>query len=157
MVPEAAVPAQSRTVSDTLVTLAGNGRHVVDTGDPVDRYLLGRPDACPQAALEWRGPEAFARAHGAACGVDHHFGTSWGANRDQQVCLRVQSGANAGLLYVYDPTWDEYAVVDPDIPLAAVQEAVERARQCGKHLAVEDFMALLPQAPTVHPTPGPEL
>jgi hypothetical protein len=33
----------------------------------------------------------------------------------------VGIGGDAGLLYVHDPIWDEYAVLGSDIPLAAAQ------------------------------------
>jgi hypothetical protein len=154
MVTEAAVLDQSRTVANKLGVLAGNDRQRSDTGDPGHRHLLGHQDADPQPVLQWRGPAAFA---GQTCGIDHHLAACWGSHSDQLVSLRVESGSSSGLLDVYDPMWDEYAVIDPDIPLAAVQEAVARAPELSTHVAVEDFMALLPHAPAVHPSAGPEL
>ena len=154
---EAALPDQCRTIANNLGVLAGNERHRSDTCDPGHRHPIGHQDTYRQPVVEWRGPAAFARAYGAVSGIVHHFGTSWGPNADQRVRLRVEFGSNAGLLYVYDPTWDEYAVIDPDIPLVTVQEAVARAQQLDKHVAVEDLMALFPQALTVHPPAGPEL
>jgi hypothetical protein len=157
MVTEAALPDQSRTIANKLGVLVGNERQRSDTADPGHRLRFGQQDADPQPVLQWRGPAAFARAYGRACGIDHNLAASWGSNSDQLVSLRVESGSSSGLLYVYDPTWDEYAVIDPDIPVAAVQEAVARAQELSKHVLVEDFMALLPQAPAVHPSAGPEL
>jgi hypothetical protein len=157
MVTEAAPPDHSRTIANKLGVLAGNERQRSDTGDPGHRHLLGHQGAHRQPVLEWRGPAAFARVYGRACGIDHNLDPCWGSNGDQLVSLRVESSSSSGLLYVYDPTWDEYAVIDPDIPLAAVLEAVARAQELSTHVAVEDFMALLPQAPTAHPSAGPEL
>jgi hypothetical protein len=157
MVTEAALPDQSRAIANKLGVLAGNERQRSDTGDPGHRHLLGHQNAHWQPVLEWRGPAAFARAYGAVSGIDLHFGTSWGPNADERVSLRVESGSSSGLLYVYDPTWDEYAVIGPDVPLATVQEAVTRAQQLHKHVAVEDLIGLLPHAPAVHPYAGPEL
>ena len=154
---EAALPDQCRTIANNLGVLASNERQRSDTGDPGHQHPLGHQDTHRQPVLEWRGPAAFARAYGRACGIDHNLAACWGSNGDQLVRLRVESGSSSGLLYVYDPTWDEYAVIDPDIPVAAVQEAVARAQELSKHVVVEDFMALLPQAPAVHPSAGPEL
>ncbi|MHB8188368.1 MAG: hypothetical protein ACYDDU_20330 [Dermatophilaceae bacterium] len=155
---EASVPDQSESISDTLVALAGDKHHNVGAGDPGDHwYRPWQHVACRQPALEWRGPVAFARAYGALPGIDHDFGTRWGSNGDQRVSLRVEVGADAGLLYVYDPTWDEYAVIGTDVPLAGVQDAFARVLQLGENAAVEDFIALLPLVSAVRPSPGPEL
>jgi hypothetical protein len=154
---EASFPDQSESISDQPVASAGKEHHNVDTGDPVDgRYRLGRRDAYPESALEWRGPVAFARAHGAVPGIDHDFGTSWGPNGDQRVSLRVEVGADAGLLAVYDPTWDEYAVLGSDVPLIEVEDAFGRALPLGEQVAVEEFVALLPNLSAVRPSPVPE-
>ena len=155
---EGSVPDQSESISDKLVALAGNEHQSVDKGDPVGYwYRFGQHDVYPQPVLEWRGPVAFARAYAAAPGIDHDFGTRWGSNGDQRVSLRVELSREEGLLYVYDPTWDEYAVIGTDVPLAGVQDAFARVLQLGENGAVEDFMALLPHVSAVRPSPGPEL
>ena len=155
---EASVPAQAEITSDKLVALAGNEHQSVDKGDPVDHwYRLRQFDATPVPVLEWRGPVAFAKAYGALPGIDHEFGTRWGSNDDQRVSLRLADGDETGLLYVYDPTWDEYAILGADVPLAAVENAFARALQFGEHAAVEDFVTLLPHVTAVRPAPGPEL
>ena len=155
---EASVPDQSEGICDRLVAWAGNEHQSVDKGDPVGYWdRLGQHNAYAQPALEWRGPVAFAGAYGAVPGIDHDFGMRWGSNRDQRVSLRVEFGADTGLLYVYDPTWDEYAVIGTHVPLAAVKNAFARVLQLGEHAAVEDFIALLPHVPAVRPSPGPEL
>ncbi|MHB8184470.1 MAG: hypothetical protein ACYDDU_00020 [Dermatophilaceae bacterium] len=155
---EGSVPDQSERSSDKLVALAGNEHQSVDKGDPVGYcYRFGQHDAYQQPAFEWRGPVAFARACAAAPGIDHHFGIRWGSNGDQRVSLRVEVGADTGLLYVYDPTWDEYAVIGTDVPLAAIQDAFAHALHSGEHAACEDFVALLPNVTAVRPSPGPGL
>jgi hypothetical protein len=155
---EASVPDQSESIFAKLVALAGNEQHNVKTSDRVDnRYRLGQHDAHLERTLEWRGPVAFARAHGAAPSIDHHFGTRWGSNANQRVSLRVEVGYDAGLLYTYDPTWDEYAVIGSDVQLAAVKDAFDRSLQLVEHPSVEGFVALLPNVPTGRPSAGPEL
>ena len=155
---EASVPSQAEIISGKLVTLVGNEPHNVDTGDPVDHsYWFQQNDACPHPALDWRGPLAFARAHEALPGIDHEFGTRWGSKRDQRVRLRVEVGAETGLLYAYDPTWDEYAVIGANVPLAAALDAFARWPQLGERPSVEALVTLLPKVSAVRPAPGPEL
>ena len=154
---EASVPDKSEIISDKLVTLAGNEAQNVDRGDLVDDWhRLGLAHACRHPALEWRGPVAFARACGAVPGIDHDFWRRLGSNGDQRVSLRVEVGSDTGLLYVYDPTWDEYAVIGSDVPLAAVEDAFARAARLGEHAAVEDFLALLPHVSAARTSAGPE-
>ena len=155
---EASVPDQSEIISDKLVTSAGNEHHDVNPADPVDHWhRLGQHDATRVSVLEWIGPVAFARAYGAVPGIDHDFGARWGYNGDQRVSLHTEVGTDAGLLYVYDPTWDEYAVIGTHVPLVAVENAFARALQLGEHMAVEDFVALLPHVSAARPSSGPEL
>ena len=155
---EASVPDQSESISDKLVALAGNKHHNVGPGDPVDQwYGPWQHVACQQPALEWRGPILFARAHAAVPGIERDFGGRWGSNGDQRVGLRVEVGSDTGLLYVYDPTWDEYAVIGSDVPLAAVEDAFARAARLGEHPPVADFVTLLPNVHADRRSPGPEL
>jgi hypothetical protein len=155
---EASVPDHSGSIFDELVALAGAEARNVDADDPVDHwYRLGLHHAYRHPVLEWMGPVAFARAYGAVPGIEQGFGTRWGSNGDQRVSIRVRVGGDAGLLYVHDPTWDEYAVLGNDIPLAAVQDAYSRSPQLGEHPSVEDLVALLPHTPASRPSPGPEL
>lgn len=152
---EASVPDQSESISDKLVALAGNKHH--SAGDPVDHwYGPWQHVACRQPALEWRGPVSFARAHAAVPGIERDFGNRWGSNGDQRVSLRVEVGSDTGLLYVYDPTWDEYAVIGSDVPLAAVEDAFARSPQFGEHPPVADFVTLLPSMHADRRSPGPE-
>ena len=155
---EAPVPDHSGSIFDELVALAGDESRNVDADDPVDHwYRLGLHHAYRHRVLEWTGPVAFARAYGAVSGIEHDFGTCWGSNGDQRVSIRVGVGGDAGLLYVHDPTWDEYAVLGRDVPLAAVEDACAGSPQLGEHPSVEDLVALLPHTPASRPSPGPEL
>jgi hypothetical protein len=155
---EASVPDHSGSIFGKLVALAGDEARNVDADDPVDDwYRLGLHHAYRHPVLEWTGPVAFARTYGAVSGIEHDFGTRWGSNGDQRVSIRVRVGGDAGLLYVHDPTWDEYAVLGSDIPLAAVQDACAGSPQLGEHPSVEDLVALLPHTPASRPSLGPEL
>jgi hypothetical protein len=155
---QAAVPDLFDVISDKLVALADDADHNVDTRPAKDDwYRPTRQGTHPQPALAWIGPVAFARAYGAVPGIDHDFGTSWGPNGDQRVSLRAEVGADAGLLAVYDPTWDEYAVLGSDVPLILVEDAFGRAQRLGEQVAVEEFVALLPKLSAVRPFPVPEL
>jgi len=154
---ESSVPEQSESISDKLVASSGNKHHNVGAGDPADHWF--RPwqrVACRQPTLEWRGPVSFARAHTVVPGIERDFGSRWGSNGDQRVSLRVEVGSDTGLLYVYDPTWDEYAVIGSDVPLAAVENAFALASRLGEHPPVADFVTLLPNVHADHRSPGPE-
>ena len=155
---DASVPPQAEIIFDEPIALAGNEHHDVDTGDPVNDWDRRRQhNAYPGPVLEWRGPVAFSKAYGSVPGIDHDFGMRWGSNRDQRVSLRVELGGDEGLLYAYDPTWDEYAVIGTDVPLAAVKDAFARALQVGDQLALQDFVSLVPDLPTVRMSAEPEL
>ena len=155
---EASVPDQSELSPDKLIALVGNEVRDVDTGYPIDHwYWLGQHEVYTEPVLEWRGPVSFARAHAAVPGIERDFGGRWGSNGDQRVGLRVEVGSDTGLLYVYDPTWDEYAVIGSDVPLAAVEDAFARAARLGEHPPVADFVTLLPSVHANRRSPGPEL
>jgi hypothetical protein len=149
---------QSEWTSHELVALAGNEPRNAETSEPVNDWDRRRPNSSyPEPVHKWRGPVAFAGAYGSVLGIDHAFGMRWGSNRDQRVSIRVELGCEQGLLDVYDPTWDEYAVIGTDCPLAAVETAFAGALQFGEHGAVEDFVALLARVSPVRPALGPEL
>ena len=155
---EASAPDQFDRTSDKLAALAGSEAQTVDTGDQVAGwYRVGLHDTYRQPALVWRGPVSFARAYRAVPGIERDFGSRWGSNGDQRVSLRVEVGSDTGLLYVYDPTWDEYAVISSDVPLAAVENVFARSPQLGEHPSVEAFVTLLPMVSAVRPIPGHEL
>lgn len=48
-----------------------------------------------------------------------------------------------GLVYAYDLTWDEYAVLATDVPRSAFEAALGRAPATGASLTVEAFAGLL--------------
>jgi len=157
-VSEASVPDQSERNSDEFFELANTHLQNAELSDPVDHWFPPwQHDTYRDPALEWRGPVAFARAYAAVPGIERDFGSRWGSNGDQRVSLRVEVGSDTGLLYVYDPTWDEYAVIGSDVPLAAVENAFASALQIGEHSAVEDFVALRPHVSAARPSAGPEL
>lgn len=151
------VPDQSESLNGKLVALAGNKPHHVNTGYPVDDWQRRRQRNAPgQAAVEWMGPVAFAKALGRARGVERDFGNCWGPNGDQRVSLCMGVGGEAGLLYVHDPIWDEYAVLATAVPLAAGEDACARSRQFGEQPSVENLAALLPSLPVAHQSRKPE-
>jgi len=108
-----------------------------------------RPGVAVEAGLTWMGPAAF-HAQFPPAGVDHDFGMRWGANGDQRLSLRLPVGRDHGLLYVYDPTWDEYAVLCRNASSAAVEGAFARALQSDIPMSPASFAALVAQEP---PTP----
>ena len=155
---ESSVPEQSESISDKLVASSGNKHHNGGAGDPADHWFPPwQHAACRQPTLEWRGPVSFARAHTVVPGIERDFGSRWGSNGDQRVSLRVEVGSDTGLLYVYDPTWDEYAVIGSDVPLAAVEDAFARAARFGEHPPVADLVPLLPNVHADRRSPGLEL
>ena len=96
-------------------------------------------------------------------GIDHDYGMRWGAAGDQRISLRHPPGADSGLLYAYDPTWDEYAVLSRAASVQAVQAAFTQAVATDPHMAVTDFAALvaaldtaLEAARTLQTVPEPE-
>jgi len=52
-------------------------------------------------------------------------------------------GGDGGLLYVYDPTWDEYAVLLTNVTDAAVDHAFATALTTDLHLSAQRFAALV--------------
>ena len=65
-----------------------------------------------------------------------------------------------GLVYAYDLTWDEFAVLATDVPTSAVDTALGRARAGDAHLTAEVFAGLLADsltAPTLAAETSAEL
>jgi len=71
---------------------------------------------------DWISPARFDHHYGAA-GVDIDFGTCWGVREDQRVSLRIRPDAQHGVLYAYDPLWDECLVIDDAATRAEVTDA----------------------------------
>jgi hypothetical protein len=97
---------------------------VTDVAELASAARAAATGAIRSARFEWLGPAAFQRQAGTeAAGGDHKVGQRWGRRGHRRVAVRVAPGSPSGLLYVYDATWDEYAVlaagVDPDAARAA--------------------------------------
>ena len=96
------------------------------------------------AALDWMGPHAFKARYGVQPGVDRDFGMWWGPRHDQRVSHRRDTlDSPTGLLYAYDLTWDEYAVLATDIPWAAVEAIINRALASDARMSAEAIAGLL--------------
>jgi len=76
-------------------------------------------------ALVWMSDARF-NGDAGEHGFDHEDGALWGPRHDQRVSLRLAAGATAGVLYAYDPLWDEYAILHPDAEQAHVEAAYAR-------------------------------
>ncbi|GAA2147794.1 hypothetical protein FHX52_3004 [Humibacillus xanthopallidus] len=116
-------------------------------------YGLGTdgPDAdAAETVLAWVGPRAFAARFGSAPNIDHDYGHTWGPRSDQRVSLRITDGADTGLLYVHDPTWDEYAVLAESADHSAVTRAFAAleadGRSGNRHLEPRRFAQLVNDA-----------
>ena len=100
--------------------------------------------AAARPQLEWVGAKAFDAQHHSIRGVDRDYGMRWGSRSDQRISLRLDGdGATHGLLYAYDKTWQEYAVLSTNAPRAAVDRAYAHALDTDSHLPVEDFAGLV--------------
>lgn len=132
------------------------GEEVTDLG-----VLLAATEASPQRAAQptWVGPLAFHRLTARHPGIDHDLGAGWGERGDIRIRHRRRHDDTVGLLYAYDPTWDEYAILDPAAPVDVVARTARAAVETDPHLTVADFLALLrtnmlapgaqPEAPAV--------
>jgi hypothetical protein len=86
----------------------------------------------------------------------------WGHTGDQRISLRREPGATEGLLYAYDPTWDEYALLQARVPTVVVDRAFAAALRHGEHIPVEHFAQLVeaersrPLAPALAEAAGAE-
>jgi hypothetical protein len=86
---------------------------------------------------------AFAAAYGSPGGVDHDYGMRWGQRRDVRITLRKEPGAPIGMLYAYDATWDEYALLHAAVATAVVDAAFAQALHDDPGMPVEQFLALV--------------
>lgn len=126
------------TVTDLVIKALTDG--VQDPAE-LQRAVAGLTPhgATPAPTLTWVGPRAFETAYGHLPGADEHFGTTWGPQATQRISLRRTPGADAGLLYAYDPLWDEYAVLATHATVDAVRATVEQAKASGNQLSLADF------------------
>ena len=97
--------------------------------------------------LDWMGLHAFTARYAVQTVVDRVLGMRWGPRHDQSVSHHLAT-ANppTGLVYAYDLTWDEYAVLAIDIPTTAVKAALCRALASDAHLTLEVFADLLAES-----------
>jgi hypothetical protein len=77
----------------------------------------------------WISPARFQIAATGLDGGEIDYGFFWGARHDQRVSLRLHGTGSAGVLYAYDPLWDEYRILASDISrrdaAAAVAEVAD--------------------------------
>lgn len=132
------------TIADTITNALSQGCSDVSE---LARAAHGRVqlEAVGEAApaLTWMGPAAFQVRYGELPGIDHDFGMGWSAGGDQRISLRQDISGHGGLLYVYDPTWDEYAVLLSNVTDAAVNHAFATALATDIHLTAQRFAALV--------------
>ena len=101
----------------------------------------GDPDVSLRR-LDWLGRHAFTARYAVQPVVDPILGTRWGPRHDQSVLHHLATvDSPTGLVYAYDLTWDEYAVLATDVPRAAVEAALGRALASEARLTV-DFLIL---------------
>jgi hypothetical protein len=123
---------QERETTDGEVAVAN--RH--DRPRILDTEISAQPEVKP-LRLEWMGPRAFQSRYGLQLGVDRDFWMWWGARSDQRMCHhRATAASPADLVYVYDLTWDEYAVLATDVQASGVETVINRALATDMHLSV---------------------
>ena len=90
------------------------------------------------------GRHAFTARYAVQPVVDPILSTLWGPRHDQSVLHHLATvDSPTGLVYAYDLTWDEYAVLATDVPRAAVEAALGRTLASDAHLTVETLAGLL--------------
>ena len=123
-------------IADRLTDALSNGEHDID-------FLLSRAiEAAPAAtndSPQWLGPQAFRAQYRHFPGVDRDYGMRWGEKRNQRISWRAPLDASRGLLYAYDPLWNEYQVLGTDVPRQAVDAAFKQALDSDIHMDVGAF------------------
>lgn len=124
--------------ADRVVDLLGDG--VADL-----RVLMEATEAGPGpgSGLTWMGQISFDRVTARQPGTDHDLGSQWGNRHDIRICHRRPHDGTVGLLYAYDQTWDEYAILDPAAHVDVVARTIHAALDVDPHLPLTDFLALL--------------
>ena len=106
--------------------------------------------------LHWMGPKEFTARHGVVSCADRDFGARWGARGEQRITLRPNPLGGKGLLFAYDPVWDEFAVLVSDVTPAAVEAAFRHASDIDIHLDPVRFAELVQEHETkMRPTDSP--
>lgn len=99
-------------------------------------------DSTPTPQLDWVGPITFARRHPGPPGIDVDLGHDWGPRGDQRISWRHDPDGTVGLLYAYDPLWDEFAVLATDMARGVVEHAYRLVARDPRVATVEAFAAL---------------
>lgn len=123
-------------VSDRITRQLSDGQTELGA---LEQAAIGSTEPAHEPTLEWIGPQAFNARFGDVPGIDRDFGMRWGERGDRRISLRRTPDATSGLLYAYDPVWDEYAVLGRDVPTPAVEAAFSRALQVDIHMDVAAF------------------
>jgi hypothetical protein len=150
------------TVADRITGALGDGVHELSA---LTMAASGRAPGDPAAtSLTWTGPQAFKAAYGHLPGIDRDYGMRWGERHEQRISLRRTANASEGLLYAFDPTWDEYAVISTHAPADAVEATFTKALQVDVHMTVPQFAEVFASqllersgASQRHPARGVEL
>ena len=137
-----AAAADPFTVAERITTRIDAG--VTDIAE-LSSAAYGNMPARRNAALEWHGERAFAARYGDRSPAERDYGMRWGPRGNQRITLRPDDTGHRGLLYVYDPTWDEYALLAADVTRGAVEAAFHEAVEIDIHLAPERFARFVQQ------------
>lgn len=105
----------------------------------------GNVPTWPGDDLGWHGERTFAALYGDRSPAERDYGMRWGPRGDQRITLRPNATGDRGLLYVYDPTWDEYAVLAEEVTRGAVEGAFHEAVQIDIHLDPREFARIVRQ------------
>jgi hypothetical protein len=81
-------------------------------------------NAAPARLGDWISQARFDQHYGAA-GIDIDYGTCWGVRENQRVSLRIRPDAGHGVVYAYDPLWNECLVIADVATWAEVSDAVQ--------------------------------
>lgn len=131
----------SVVIADRIIQdLTGGGSDLAS----IKRSALGSiPQPTAPQTLEWLGRKAFAARYGHLPGINHDYGIRWGDAGNQRISFRHGADGSQGMLYAYDPTWDEYAVIHRRVSSEAVKAAFVEALDRDENLPVEQFAHLL--------------
>jgi hypothetical protein len=127
-------------VADRLTAALAGGE------DDIDFLLARAREAAPSADFtspQWLGPRAFSSRYGHLHGVDRDYGMRWGERGNQRISWRARLDASRGLLYAYDPLWDEFQVLGTDVPRQAVDAAFKQALDSDVHMDVGAFSEIV--------------
>lgn len=131
----------SALIADRIVHALAEG--TTDVTSLREVALSRSPRSTGPHTLDWLGPKTFEARYGDVPGIDHDYGMRWGTSGNQRISLRHTADASDGLLYAYDRTWDEYAVLQHRIPTVVVSQVFREALRRDDHLPVEEFANLI--------------